>query len=46
VVAAVTEALIGFACFFGDPASVTDGPTDCDRPTKIENKDCQLMWTS
>jgi len=33
-VAAVTEALIGFGCFLGDPPSVTVGPTDCERPTK------------
>lgn len=28
VVAAVTDALIGFGCFFGEPLSVTVGPTD------------------
>lgn len=33
-VAAVIEALIGFACFLGEPESVTVGPTDCERPTK------------
>lgn len=41
VVAAVTEALIGFGCFFGDPPSVTVGPTDCERPTKRLKK---LLW--
>jgi hypothetical protein len=35
-VAAVTEALIGFGCFFGEPPSVTVGPTDCERPTEID----------
>lgn len=34
VVAAVTEALIAFGCFLGEPPSVTVGPTDCERPTK------------
>jgi hypothetical protein len=33
-VAAVTEALIGFGFFFGEPPSVTVGPTDCERPTE------------
>lgn len=28
VVAAVTDALMGFGCFFGEPLSVTVGPTD------------------
>lgn len=32
-VAAVIEALMGFGCFFGEPLSVTVGPTDCERPT-------------
>lgn len=32
-VAAVTEALMALGCFFGEPPSVTVGPTDCERPT-------------
>ena len=32
-VACVIEALMGFGCFFGEPLSVTVGPTDCERPT-------------
>lgn len=34
VVAAVTDALIGLACFLGEPPSVAVGPTDWERPTK------------
>lgn len=33
-VAAVIEALIALGCFFGEPPSVTVGPTDWDRPTE------------
>ena len=36
VVAAVTDALIAFGCFLGEPPSVTVGPTDCERPTEIQ----------
>lgn len=39
-VAAVTDALIGFGVFFGEPPSVTVGPTDWDLPTKI-----QRVWS-
>lgn len=48
VVAAVTEALIGLGVFFGEPPSVTVGPTDCERPTRncliilIDSKAAQL----
>lgn len=43
-VAAVTDALIALGCFFGEPPSVTVGPTDCERPTEnIEIKFSELL---
>jgi hypothetical protein len=43
-VAAVTEALIGFGCFFGDPVASleTVGPTDCERITGKLNQVIKL----
>jgi hypothetical protein len=36
---AVTEALIGLGCFFGELLlSETVGPTDCERPTENKSK--------